>query len=226
MEQQALVFALVGVLGIGAQWIAWRTGWPAIALMLAAGVIAGPVTGLIIPEHTFGDLLEPMISVAVALILFEGAEPQFPRTAQDRRRGDAVDGDRYPAGLGAGGAGLLLCRGAGLAGGDPVRGHIGGDRADRRHPLLRQSNIAARPRAILKWEAIVNDPFGALCAVITYEYLRRVDEGGTLLSVVIALLGAAVVSGLIGYGMARAIAWAFPRGHVPEYLKRRCCWSR
>ncbi|GAA3264505.1 hypothetical protein GCM10020258_31010 [Sphingomonas yabuuchiae] len=44
-------------------------------------------------------------------------------------------------------------------------------------PLLRQSNIAARPRAILKWEAIVNDPFGALCAVITYEYLRRVDEG-------------------------------------------------
>ncbi len=28
-----------------------------------------------------------------------------------------------------------------------------------------------------------------------------------------------MVSGLIGYGMARAIAWAFPRGHVPEYLK-------
>ena len=72
MHEQALVIALIGILGIGAQWIAWRTGWPAIALMLAAGVIGGPVLGLIHPEHVFGDLLEPMVSVAVALILFEG----------------------------------------------------------------------------------------------------------------------------------------------------------
>lgn len=70
MEQQALVIALIGLLGIGAQWIAWRTGWPAIALMLIAGVLAGPVTGLIVPEQTFGELLEPLVSIAVALILF------------------------------------------------------------------------------------------------------------------------------------------------------------
>jgi len=37
MEAQAFVIALVGILGIGAQWIAWRTGWPAFVLMLAAG---------------------------------------------------------------------------------------------------------------------------------------------------------------------------------------------
>jgi NhaP-type Na+/H+ or K+/H+ antiporter len=72
MQQQALVFALIGILGIGAQWIAWRTGWPAIALMLVAGVVAGPVTGLVIPDQTFGAMLKPMISIAVALILFEG----------------------------------------------------------------------------------------------------------------------------------------------------------
>lgn len=72
MTSQALVIAAVGALGIGAQWLAWRTGWPAIVLMLAAGFIAGPVTGLIDPEATFGDLLDPMISVGVALILFEG----------------------------------------------------------------------------------------------------------------------------------------------------------
>ena len=34
--------ALIGLLGIGAQWIAWRTGRPAIALMLIVGIIAGP----------------------------------------------------------------------------------------------------------------------------------------------------------------------------------------
>lgn len=220
MEQQALVFALIGVLGIGAQWIAWRTGWPAIALMLAAGVIAGPITGLIIPEHTFGDLLEPMISVAVALILFEGG---LSLNFRELRKTEGAVTRLMAIGIPLGWVlGSLACYYvAGLVW--PVAILFAGILVVTGPtvviPLLRQSNIAARPRAILKWEAIVNDPFGALCAVITYEYLRRVDEGGTLLSVVIALLGAAVVSGLIGYGMARAIAWAFPRGHVPEYLK-------
>jgi NhaP-type Na+/H+ or K+/H+ antiporter len=86
-------------------------------------------------------------------------------------------------------------------------------------PLLRQSNVAARPRTILKWEAIVNDPIGALCAVVTYECLRRTGEGATVIAVVGSLLAAAVVAGLMGYLAALAIAWAFPRGHVPEYLK-------
>lgn len=72
MEHQGLVLAAIGVLGIGAQWIAWRTGWPAIALMLLAGIIGGPLTGFIQPERDFGHLLEPIISLAVAIILFEG----------------------------------------------------------------------------------------------------------------------------------------------------------
>ncbi|GAA0731992.1 hypothetical protein GCM10009106_13100 [Sphingomonas japonica] len=40
MNHLAIVIALVGVIGIGAQWIAWRSGLPAIALMLVAGIIA------------------------------------------------------------------------------------------------------------------------------------------------------------------------------------------
>lgn len=86
-------------------------------------------------------------------------------------------------------------------------------------PLLRQTNLAQRPRAILKWEAIVNDPLGALCAVLTYEVLHRAGQGDTIVGVVVSLLLASAVAGLIGYGAARAIAWAFPRGYVPEFLK-------
>ncbi|PNU06728.1 cation:proton antiporter [Novosphingobium guangzhouense] len=220
MEQTALVFALIGILGIGAQWIAWRTGWPAIALMLAAGVIAGPVTGLIVPEHTFGELLEPMVSVAVALILFEGG---LSLNFRELRKTEGAVTRLMLIGIPLGWVlGAVACYYvAGLVW--PVAILFAGILVVTGPtvviPLLRQSNVAPRPRAILKWEAIVNDPFGALCAVITYEYLRRVDEGGTLLSVVAALLGAALVAGLIGYATARAIAWAFPRGHVPEYLK-------
>ena len=64
--------ALIGVLGIGAQWVAWRTGKPAIALMMIAGLVAGPVTGIIVPERDFGALLEPIVKLAVAVILFDG----------------------------------------------------------------------------------------------------------------------------------------------------------
>jgi NhaP-type Na+/H+ or K+/H+ antiporter len=44
-------------------------------------------------------------------------------------------------------------------------------------------------------------------------------RGATVIAVVGSLLAAAVVAGLMGYLAALAIAWAFPRGHVPEYLK-------
>lgn len=220
MHDQALSIALIGALGIGAQWIAWRTGWPAIALMLAAGVIAGPALHLVNPEHVFGELLEPMVSVAVALILFEGGLSLNFREL--RKTGGAVPRlvlIGAPVGwmLGA----LACYYVAGLVW--PVAILFAGILVVTGPtvvlPLLRQSNVAPRPRAILKWEAIVNDPVGALLGVVTYEYLRRAGEGGTLATVILSLLAAAVVAGLLGYGAARAIGWAFPRGHVPEFLK-------
>ncbi len=220
MENQALVFALIGIFGIGAQWIAWRTGWPAIALMLAAGVIAGPVTGLIDPRLTFGELLEPMVSIAVALILFEGG---LSLNFRELRKTDGAVTRLVLLGAPIGWVlGALACYYvAGLVW--PVAVLFAGILIVTGPtvviPLLRQSNVAARPRAILKWEAIVNDPVGALAGVVTYEYLRRVGEGGTLAAVVLALLAAALVAGLIGWLAARAIGWAFPRGYVPEYLK-------
>ncbi|KQN07059.1 sodium:proton antiporter [Sphingobium sp. Leaf26] len=220
MQQQALSIALIGILGIGAQWIAWRTGWPAIALMLAAGVIGGPVLGLIHPHAVFGDLLEPMVSVAVALILFEGG---LSLNFRELRKTDGAVTRLVLVGPPIGWAlgSLALYYIAGLVW--PVAILFAGILIVTGPtvvlPLLRQSNVAARPRAILKWEAIVNDPTGALLGVVTYEYLRRSGEGGTLASVILSLLAAAAVAGLIGWIAARIIGWLFPRGHIPEYLK-------
>ena len=220
MQQLALSIALISILGIGAQWIAWRTGWPAIALMLAAGVIGGPVLHIINPEHVFGELLEPMVSIAVALILFEGG---LSLNFRELRKTDGAVIRLVLLGAPIGWVlGAIACYYvAGLVW--PVAILFAGILVVTGPtvvlPLLRQSNVAARPRAILKWEAIVNDPVGALLGVVTYEYLRRAGEGGTLASVILSLLGAAVIAGLIGWLAARAIGWAFPRGHVPEYLK-------
>ena len=79
-----LIFAcaLIGALGIGAQWLAWRLQAPAIVLMALAGLAAGPLWAVIFgqplldPEGVFNgggnDLLRPIVSLAVAVILFEG----------------------------------------------------------------------------------------------------------------------------------------------------------
>ena len=222
MEAQALVIALVGALGIGAQWLAWRTGWPAIVLMLAAGFLAGPILGIFDPELTFGPMLEPMIAIGVALILFEGG-----LSLDYRELRHAGDGVWRLATIGVA-IGWLFGSLAGgwIAGLDwPVAILFGGILVVTGPtvviPLLRQSSIQARPASILKWEAIVNDPTGALCAVIAYEYFRKVAEvpDATLFAVVPPLLIAAAIAGLIGYAAAVMIAWAFPRGVVPEYLK-------
>ncbi len=222
MHEQGLVIALVGVLGIGAQWVAWRTGWPAIVLMLAAGFLAGPVFGIFDPQHAFGDLLEPMVAIGVALILFEGGLSLDYREL--RHSGDAVwrlatIGVVIGWALGAFAAHEI----ANLAW--PVAVLFGGILVVTGPtvviPLLRQSSVQTRPASILKWEAIVNDPTGALCAVIAYEYFRIVAERpeATLWEVVPPMIIAVILSGLIGYAAAKAIAWAFPRGAIPEYLK-------
>lgn len=222
MESQALVIATVGVLGIGAQWIAWRTGWPAIVLMLLAGFLAGPVFGLFNPEETFGELLEPMIGIGVALILFEGGLSLDLREL--RHSGQAV--------LRLATVGIVIGWALGAAAGFYVAGIVwpvailfGGILVVTGPtvvlPLLRQSNVQARPASILKWESIVNDPTGALCAVIAYEYFRKVAEspGASLFEVVPPLIFAAMIAGLIGYAAAWVIAFLFPRGAIPEYLK-------
>ncbi len=212
--EQSAVIALIGLLGIGAQWIAWRTDWPAIALMLAAGVIAGPVIGLINPQHTFGALLEPMVSIAVAIILFEGG---LSLNFRELRRTDGAVTRLVLLGVPVGWVlGALACYYvAGLVW--PVAILFGGILVVTGPtvviPLLRQSNIAPRPRAILKWEAIVNDPFGALCGLITYEYLRRSAAGGTFGSVIVSLVAAAVVAGLLGWVVARIVGVSDGRQH-------------
>ena len=72
MHSMELKLALIGFAGIAAQWLAWRINLPAIALLLLAGLTAGPLTGFLNPETDFGDVYRPVISLAVAIILFEG----------------------------------------------------------------------------------------------------------------------------------------------------------
>ncbi|WP_176473599.1 sodium:proton antiporter [Sphingopyxis sp. GW247-27LB] len=212
--------ALIGVIGIGAQWVAWRTGRPAIALMLIAGIIAGPVLGLIHPEQDFGALREPMIKLAVAVILFEGGLTLKFREL--RHAGVAVFMLVFvgvPVGWALGtaaayyGAGLPL-EIAALFGGIMV---VTGPTVVV--PLLRTLNITPRVKHMLKWEAIVNDPIGALLAVGIYAYITHGGAQANSVAIVTDVVAASLLAMLIGGGAAFALTSAFVRGWVPEYLK-------
>ncbi len=220
MKEQAVVIAVVGILGIGAQWLAWRTNRPSIVLMLAAGFLAGPVLGIFDPEHAFGELLEPMVAIGVALVLFEGG---LSLNFRELRHTSGAVWRMATAGVAIGWLlnTLAAHQIAGLVW--PVAVLFGGILVVTGPtvvmPLLRQATIQPRPASLLKWEAIVNDPTGALCAVIAYEYFRLSATGASWVAIVPPMLLAAAFAGLMGYGAARSIAWSFPRGLVPEYLK-------
>ena len=213
-------FALIGLLGIGAQWIAWRTGKPAIALMLIAGVLAGPVTGLIDPQRDFGALQQPIIKLAVAVILFEGG---LSLNFRDLRHagpavlrlvvigvpvglvlgtGAAFYGAGLPLGISALFGGILVVTGPTVIG-----------------PMLRSLRVPARVRDTLKWEGIVNDPIGALLAVAIYAYITYIGPDRSAIAIGLDVAAATLVAGAIGVGLGFGLTTAFRRAYIPEYLK-------
>lgn len=215
-----MAFALVGALGVGSQWLAFRLRMPAIVLMLVAGVLIGPVAGVFDPERDIGPLMGPMISIAVAIILFEGGLTLNFHSLQD-----AVTGVKrlvvVGAPLGWLTSTLALHYAAGLSweasavfGGIMI---VTGPTVIA--PLLRTARLSKRPAALLQWEAIVNDPIGALAAVLAFEVVLVLNTATTVGHAVQDLIigvAVATVLGLIGgIGLARA----FRGGWVPEYMK-------
>ncbi|HVI99107.1 MAG TPA: sodium:proton antiporter [Sphingomonas sp.] len=212
--------ALIGLLGVGAQWIAWRTGKPAIALMLLAGIIAGPVLGWIVPEHDFGDLQEPIIKLAVAVILFAAglslnfrdlrhAGPAVLRLVIIGVPVGAVLGtlaSHYAAGLPLGISavfgGIMVVTGPTVIG-----------------PMLRTLRIPPRTRDILKWEGIVNDPIGALLGAAIYAYITYTGVSRDALAIGFDIAAAAALAMGLGVALGFAVTTLFPRGYVPEFLK-------
>ena len=236
MDNLIIAFAIIGVLGVGAQWLAWRFNLPGIVLMSIAGLVAGPLTGFLWPagydaasaphppmETLFGDFYQPMIGVAVAVILFEGGLTLNFSEIRDVRRGVArlvFPGALFAWGLGAAAGryvGGLTWEAATLFAGVMI---VTGPTVII--PLLRQSKLKSRPAALLKWEGIVNDPLGALFAVFAYEaatFEVGGHHGATEMQVFASLVLGSVLAAGFGVVLGRATAIGFHRGWTPEYLK-------
>ena len=209
---------LAGMLMIGflAQWLAWRVRLPAILFLLLAGIILGPATGVLNPDKLLGDLLFPIVSLAVALILFEGSLTL--RFNELPGIGNAVRG---LVSYGAVAALLLLALAAHLVAGLswPIALLFGALACVTGPtviaPMLRTLRPNARIANTLRWEGIVIDPLGALFAVLIYEAIVSQQEGHTLGIFVATILCGAVIGGLA----AMAIGFLLRRQMIPEYLQ-------
>ncbi|AYF90338.1 sodium:proton antiporter [Pseudomonas sp. JS3066] len=215
---------LLGLGGIGAaalfsQWLAWRLRLPAILFLLVAGILSGPVTGLLDPEALFGPLLFPLISLSVALILFEGSLTLH--VSEWREIGSVV---RRMVTVGA------LLTWAVIA----IATHWLLDFSWELALLFGTLTLVTgptvivpmlrvvRPRSsianILRWEGIVIDPIGALLAVVVFSFIVSRDDGGWIasLSTFTSVIACGCLLGAVGgwlFGVVMRRHW------LPEYLQ-------
>jgi NhaP-type Na+/H+ or K+/H+ antiporter len=202
------------VLGVGAQWLARRLRFPAIVLLLAAGVVAGPALGLVDTDAIFGQALFPVVSMAVGILLFEGGlglDIAELRTHGARpvvrlvTVGVALTWlavwavsvplfglpSEYAALLGA----LLVVSGPTVVG-----------------PLLRLARPRPPASVVLRWEGIVIDPIGATLALVVLQYV--LGDGSVTELFVTAGLG--LVIGLVAAALLVALLRRFL---VPDDLE-------
>ncbi|MBK5932789.1 sodium:proton exchanger [Rhodovulum imhoffii] len=211
---------MVGALGVGAQWLAWRLRLPAIVLMLIAGLLVGPVLGVFDPARDIGALMGPMVAIAVAIILFEGG-----LTLNLHSLRDAAGGVRRLVVIGAPlgwlSSALALHYVAGL--GWEASAVFGGIMIVTGPtviaPLLRQARLSRRPAQLLQWEAIVNDPVGALAAVLAFEVVVVLDTALTVNEAILAMIVGIVLALVLGLLGGWGLSAVFRRAWVPEYMK-------
>jgi NhaP-type Na+/H+ or K+/H+ antiporter len=213
--------SLALILGAGmlAQWLAWRTQIPSIIALLLAGLVLGPVTGIIDPDELLGGTLFPLVSLAVAVILFEGGLDLPPREL--RSTGIVV---RRLISIGAVVTFLVawfsareifgisnqasLVLGAVLVVTGPTV--IG--------PLLRFVRPAGPTGPILRAEGVLIDPIGATGALLAFEIVVT-DAPDEAVTSVIGVILLTIVAGA-GLGLAAAVVLdiALRRFLIPDQL--------
>ena len=167
------------VVGLLAQWIAWKMKIPAIFPLIILGLIMGPLSTLFLddkwidPENIFaGKTMYYFVSLSVGVILFEGG---LTLKFNEVRKLAGVVRNLLIVGpiiMGIGGAitahyFLDMDYRVGLLFGSLII--VTGPTVIA--PILRSVRPKKNISTILKWEGIAIDPIGALVAVLVYELL-------------------------------------------------------
>lgn len=228
-----LELAGIIILGIIAQWVAWRFKLPAILPLILIGLIVGPLSTLYTEDGS--KLIEPMwngekglfpgeglyyfVSLAISIILFEGGLTL--KRSEIRNVGPVITklitlGSIVTFFAAAVAAYFIfglswqvsfLFSSLIIVTGPTVI-----------TPILRNIPLKKDVSAVLKWEGILIDPIGALAAVLVFEFIS-VGEGQAYTQTALIEFGKILLFGFtFGFTFAHALAFAIKKNFIPHYL--------
>jgi NhaP-type Na+/H+ or K+/H+ antiporter len=222
------------ILGILAQWVAWKLKIPAILPLILIGLLVGPVAAAYLSEDGSkwiepiwngekglfpGDSLYYFVSLAISIILFEGGltlkrneiKNVGPVITKLITLGSAITffGSgivaHYTFGLGWDLS--FLFAGLIIVTGPTVI-----------TPILRNIPLKRDVSTVLKWEGILIDPIGALVSVLVFEFIS-VGGGGGFTKIALIEFGKILLFGTtFGFTFAHALAYAVNKKLIPHYL--------
>jgi len=221
MSEQQILLSVggIGAAALACQWLAWRLKLPAILFLLLAGILAGPALGWLDPEALFGPLLMPLVSLSVALILFEGSLTLH--LSQWREIGSVV---HRLVTVGALVTWLVIALATHwLLGFDWPLAILFGTLTLVTGPTVIVPMLrVVRPKAaianILRWEGIMIDPIGALLAVVVYSFIIASAEGNGLSQSLITFAGVLFCGTTLGAAGGWLLGQIMREQWLPEYL--------
>lgn len=213
--------ALVVVLAVCSQTVAWRLGVPSILLLLVVGFGLGQVTG---PEAVLGrDVLFGGVTLAVGIILFEGSLSLHWRDLKELGRpilrlctatvllawalttlAAVAVGVAWQLALLVGA--ILVVTGPTVIA-----------------PILRMLRPTRRVSSLLRWEGIVVDPIGAILAVLVFQGIVAGGREGTLAHLAAALGITIAIAVLLTVVVGYLLEVLIVRHVIPDHLQGVTC---
>ncbi len=228
--------AAIIVLGILAQWLAWKSKVPAILPLILIGLLVGPLSTYITHDHLKwiepiynpetkhglfpNDLLFAFVSLSIGIILFEGGMTLKIREVKGIGSVlikmlfygvviTTIGGSvlaHYIVGLNW--TVSLLFSSLIIVTGPTVIA-----------PILRNIPLKRNVANILKWEGILVDPIGALVAILVFEFVVAGDGGDFFREHAFQSFAKIVITGLsVGFTAAYFLRFLIKMNLIPEYL--------
>lgn len=228
-----LELAGIVILGIVAQWVAWRTKVPAILPLIVIGLLVGPLSTLWTADHTKliqpiyangkglfpGDMLFNFVSLAIGIILFEGGLTL--KRSEIKDVGSAILNLIF---IGS----LVTFFGAAIA------THYLMDMTWQMSflfagliivtgptviaPILRNVPLNRNVATVLKWEGILIDPIGALVAVLVFEFIHTGAGSEFTMHALTEFAKIVAVGFTYGVTGAYGLAYMIKKEWIPHYL--------
>ncbi len=222
MAELLPIIVAILILGIGAQLVSWRLRVPSVLFLILIGLAIGDSGLGLVTMETFGDGLQTVVGVSVAVIVFDGA---FALRAERIRSASQATLRLVVIGAAITLVGTAVAVRFLLGASWPLSFLVGSLLVATGPtvitPIMEVVHLREHVAAALETEGIINDVTAAVAAIVVYELY--VLGNGSLPEAVVAFGGRLGVGLLVGGGVAvgiYALLRADPAPTAPQSATR------